>query len=126
MAMPKTLRDRLSVLRQTGGVFTGVPSYFRASCYEVASRRLNVGYEYAGQQLARHLERLAPYDLDEDDWLGRLESLDEAIDGGDREGVMAFLLHHFPRCMALVPARRRDRVVAGVFEYAEENQGILG
>ena len=103
----------------TGAVFSGVPSFFRACCRD-ASYGGSLGYEHAGHELCRHVSRLSPYHIEDCDWEIECDGLDQQIEAGDREGVLAWFVAHYPRCMALVPCRRRRSFIRGVFAMAEE------
>ena len=99
--------------------FLGVPTYFRACCHE-ASRGGDIGYDHPGRELMRHAEGEEPYTADHDDWLDRCNSLYELIRQRDDRAVLQWFVDHFPRCMALVPRRRRQTFLRGVYSMAAE------
>jgi hypothetical protein len=92
--------------------FTGVPSFFRGCCQEARTggRR---GYKDAGWALAQNLYRLIPDELDRDEWLEQLDELETLVRDERHDDVAAWLIERFPRCLALVPKRRRTAVFEG-------------
>jgi hypothetical protein len=103
-------------------VHRGLPSYFRASCY-TASRGGCGGYFSVGRTLAGSLANEIPYDLEEDEWVTEVQSLEELMGAGDDEAAWLWFKTHYPRCMAIVPTRRKDRFLAGV-RSAYEDKGF--
>jgi hypothetical protein len=113
----------------------GVPGFFCACCWE-ASRGGEWGYRGPGYTLSHHLGRLCPYTLDEDEWAAELDALwqiledvaphgfDSADELAEDEEVAARILgwfdEHYPKCMKLVPRRRRRQFVAGVLEAVKD------
>jgi len=119
--------------------FGGVPTYFRACCWE-ASQGGATGYKRPAYELARHLAHEQPYEMGDDEWSAELQELadllmPEAPDrpttpGGlsmiayelrDDEAVWAWFEEHYPRCMKLIPRRRRKQFVEGVYECADND-----
>lgn len=98
------------------GAFEGVPAFFRACCRDVKSRRVEVGYDHPARELVRHLEDQFPYGLPRDEWAERLGRLALMVREHDDASVLAWFLEHYPKCMALVPRRRRRQFLAGVYE----------
>jgi hypothetical protein len=103
------------------GVHGGVPSWFRATCYE-ASKGGTGGYEIAGFKLAAAVGSESPYDLEGDEWADEIDKLKALLDSDDDKPVIAWFVQHYPKMMALVPARRRDQFVAGVARAYEEDE----
>jgi hypothetical protein len=100
------------------------PKFFLALCRE-ASRGGTDGYEWAAYSLAGALAGLGPYDLDENEWAGKLDELSALIDREDDAGILAWFDTWLPRCMALVPKRRRAAFLRGVSrQVVEEGNGI--
>jgi hypothetical protein len=103
--------------------FVGVPTFFKASCSEARLGGKN-GYKRAGYTLARHVDDLLSDVYDRPQIESQLNELadalkiepseDEALEWFDRE---------FPRCMELVPARRRSQFIQGAAQAYEE--GLL-
>ncbi len=93
--------------------FSGVPTFFRAQC-SIASQ--GHGYDGAGRELSRHLERLVPYDVENDDWLYAIGKLERAVADSNDDEVVNWFLDYFPQCMALVPTRRRKTFLRGVYD----------
>lgn len=90
-------------------VFDGVPTFFYALCLE--ARSSEEGYWTPGYHLAIHLDNLIPYDFeDSDSWTEMVENLKQASD----DELMEWLCHYYPKCMARVPKRRRERFLRGM------------
>ena len=103
------------------GVHSGVPSFFRALCFE-ASRGGTNGYSNPGWHLASALGSQSPYDLEEYEWADEVEKIKALLDEDDDKLVIAWFMDHYPRCMALVPSRRCEQFVAGVRRAFEEGR----
>lgn len=121
--------------------FRGVPTWFRACCLE-ASRGGKQGFYWVGRQLASHLADLEPYDAE--DWgheLRRLESLIIDKIPTEQKGIVRilpksrksewtgeevwqWLYKNYPKCMDLIPKRRRDQFLGGFMEHIKEEEGI--
>jgi hypothetical protein len=100
------------------------PTFFLARCRE-ASRGGTDGYEWAAYSLIRAIGSLIPYDLEEDEWFARLDELSSLIEAKDDETVLAWFERWLPRCMALVPRRRRTLFLKGVYRYViGEGNGV--
>jgi hypothetical protein len=106
--------------RRISGQHLGVPTFFRACCAE-ASRGNECTYAHPGYHLAIHLWEQQPYDMDADAWAKETERLTKALDQQDNDGVWNWFKEHYPKCMKLVPARRKGQFVAGVRQaYGQE------
>jgi len=109
--------------RRICGQHTGVPSFFRACCHE-ARRGNRCTYAHPGYHLTIHLWSQQPYDMDDDKWAKETDRLTNALDQHDDDGVWNWFKEHFPKCMKLVPTRRKAQFVAGVRQaYDEERIG---
>jgi hypothetical protein len=101
------------------------PTFFVACCQEAAQGGAN-GYAIAGRTLAGHLQDLNPYRPDEVGWKTELRHLENLLYPPRPEGwrllnpdddrVWEWFERNLPRCTALIPRRRRDRFVDGVYE----------
>lgn len=100
------------------------PTFFMALCQE-AKRGGEFGYAKAGNKLTRALGMLKPSDLDDEEWQACLWELSQLTDANDDGGVLAWFDARLPRCMRLVPARRRERFVEGVRSAAEEDPELF-
>lgn len=99
----------------TAGVvpFHGVPTFFRACCMESAVG--GRGYERAGYHLAIHIANLHQDDYDRvEDFRTRADELLAAIESKDAASIWRWFRVEFPRCIMLVPARRKATFVLGV------------
>lgn len=95
--------------------FEGIPSFFRACCREARSGG-SISYARAGRELARHVEDLIPYDADSDEWAAEVDHLEALIADRRDEHVWNWFQRRYPRCMQLVPKRRRQAFLAGVYD----------
>jgi len=107
--------------RASSATFDGIPTFFRALCAEARRGGTN-GYYLAGQEFTRHLESNMPNDLSEDQWYDQLKELQGMIENENNLGIWKWLRRIYPRCMELVPTRRRDQFLKGLYEYLEENE----
>jgi len=98
----------------TRGRFSGVPTYFRATCREAARGRV-FGYAQAGHSLSTSLTYLVPDDVDADEWQKEVDILEVHLAAQDEDGVWDWFKAHYPKCIALVPARRQGQFLNGVF-----------
>lgn len=106
--------------------FDGIPTFFRACCREARTQRN--GYAGPGYHLAIGLAGMVPYDCDDDDWqeeLNKLEALLSPTDPGklrDDNAVWEWFASHYPKCMALVPRRRREQFLKGVYQALDDDR----
>jgi hypothetical protein len=95
------------------------PTWFLAHC-RTASQGGSNGYQAAGFELTRSVCNLEPYDIEEEEWGARLAVLAERIDAQDDAGVLAWFDRNLPRCLALVPHRRQQQFLRGVYQAVFE------
>jgi hypothetical protein len=100
------------------------PTFFVAACTE-AGRGGASGYRQAAWHLTGSLMSLKDYSLSDEEWHARLDRLEQLIDAGDDDGVLAWFERELPRCMALVPQRRRQQFLQGVVARVDKDHGIL-
>lgn len=112
------------ILSENRGIHRGIPSFFRACCYKAAHASVH-SYADAGWHLTNSLGSEVPYDLNLDEWAIEVEKLEALIVDGDDEAVWGWFLHHYPKCMTLVPARRREQFVKGVRSAHEDGRLCL-
>jgi hypothetical protein len=116
-------REAERVLREEprpARVFRGVPSFFRASCEE-AARGGAQGYRTAAFNLALHLHDLIE-GADEHDRRAKLETLRSLLDEENEDPVLTWFELEFPKCLALVPPRRRRQFVEGIRAAADDER----
>jgi hypothetical protein len=122
-------REAVRVEKQTRktGQHTGVPTFFRALCRE-ATHGGTSNYGRAGYELTRHIgSRQMPSDVDDDEWHVELERLASfacpttesqgtvsMVGDPDVVGVWQWFCNHYPKCMKLIPIRRKRAFVEGV------------
>jgi hypothetical protein len=104
------------------------PTWFVARCWEAAQGGTG-GYAAAGHALAAALPAEHPWELSDEQWAAALDSLGELIGIGRRRlvrlerddaAVWAWLEEYVPRCAALIPRRRRQAFLAGLYRAAED------
>ncbi len=105
--------ERDPMIRRTwlkyDGLDKGVlPTFFRACCMEAEQAR-HGGYKNAGWHLGRHTERLV-------DESAPIDMLRAACRNMDIESVLRWYAQWLPRCLELVPTRRRKQLARGVIE----------
>ncbi len=112
----------------TSDCFRGVPSFFRGLCREARNGGRG-GYKTAGHELARHVGDLVEgYDpeakLDELAGLLFPRRTDDpnkiAYVRRDDDALLVWFRREFPRCIDLVPPRRRGKFLEGIYEAADE------
>lgn len=68
-----------------------------------------------------HVRSQQPYNVDDSEWEVRIEVLCNFLLSGDTESVWNWFGEHFPKCVRLVPSRRREQFVRGAVEaYHDE------
>jgi hypothetical protein len=106
--------------RKTSGA---CPTFFKALCWE-ARRGGGLGYDRAGTQLTHVAAELVAFDTDEE-WTEKLKGLEALLLARDDAGVLGWFDRELPKCMALIPRRRRASFLAGVYREVEEDDGVL-
>lgn len=64
---------------------------------------------------------MSPYQVEEDEWAARVEELANLVTAEDDQAVLAWVEEWLPRCLALVPPRRRQTFLRGIYRYANED-----
>jgi hypothetical protein len=106
---------RRRVPRKTSGA---CPAFFKMTCAE-ARRGGGHGYVWAGRKLLGCAAGLIAADTDED--LTEIyEELTGLIRAHNDDGVLDWFDRQLPRCMELIPRRRRASFLAGVYTEVEE------
>jgi hypothetical protein len=106
--------------RNTSGA---CPTFFKSICWE-ARRGGGLGYDRAGSKLIRVAATLVAYDTDEE-LIEKLKGLEALVLARDDVGVLGWFDRELPKCMALIPQRRRASFLAGVYREVEEDDGVL-
>ena len=109
------------------------PTWFLARCHE-AQQGGTGGYSAAGYTLAGNLPSMVSWDMEEEQWAKELERLGELLaplnhnrpwGPDDDAAVWSWLQQHLPRCTALVPTRRRQQFLSGIYRaYEDESIGL--
>jgi Protein of unknown function (DUF1778) len=108
------------VPRKTSGA---CPTFFRAVVLEAQLGGAQ-GYVLAGRQLLGAAASLIAAD-DSEELYEKYEELGELVYAEDEEGVLGWFDRELPRCMALIPRRRRSEFLRGVYQEVEENPDAL-
>ena len=116
-AMRAATRELTAPRRQ----YKGVPKYFGIRCSE-AQRGGSGGYEAAGYQLAMHVHTEHPLEGTLAEWQNECAQLCDLCRSRDDEDVWTWFADHYPRCMELVPDRRRDQFLKGVYKAYEDGR----
>jgi hypothetical protein len=95
------------------------PTWFWAHC-RTAARGGNTGYHSAGYDLARTLDGLAPDDVEDHKWAEEVVGFAELVSRDDNQAILGWLEIHLPRCLAMVPTRRRDGFLTGLYRAVED------
>lgn len=99
-----------------------MPTFFRLHCHTAAHGGAK-GYFDAGWHLALATPSLLePLDYPEV-VQGKLDELRSALDSGDFREIIAWYEKEFPKCMELVPQRRRNQFARAIVEV-DETRGI--
>ena len=113
--------QRIERQPETQAVRGPCPSFFKACC-ATAAMGGGGSYKWAGHQLAGHVRRLCPWELEEEEWLARLDGLYELVEeGAEDEAIVDWLEENLPRCVALVPTRRRPIFIEGMLQHFEDH-----
>jgi hypothetical protein len=106
--------------RKTSGA---CPAFFKMTCAE-ARRGGGHGYDWAGRKLIGCAASLIAADTTEERY-EKFEELKGLIGDRNNDGVLNWFDRELPRCMELIPRRRRASFLAGVYTEVEEDDGVL-
>jgi hypothetical protein len=104
------------------------PTFFRACCFEASRQNAHghrVGYDHPGYQLTVNLEGLGPYEVEPEEWSKAIDGLVDLLQAADDYAILEWFCEWLPRCMELVPRRRRKTFLRGVYEAAVHNDWIF-
>ena len=105
--------------RHAPHVYAHVPPTFRLAC---RSAQLGAGYLLPGYRLMALVDRLVPDGCTVDQWVSEVSALWQGISQRDDSRVLEWFIHRYPACMALVPSRRYDCFVRGVYQQADHTR----
>jgi hypothetical protein len=94
------------------------PSYFRALC-RTATDGTTGGYRHVGAQFIGGVASIIEGDADDQ---AKLDELAALVGARDDAGTLAWFDRELPRCMALIPARRRHQFLAGIYQAVHDEQ----
>jgi len=106
------MKDREKFEKDHPGASDECPTFFRA-CIRRAQKGGSLGYAEAAYQLIGAVETIVYGDVEG-------EVLEAFTVLTDAEAHMAWLDTYLPRCMALVPRRRRESFMAGIQRWLDE------
>jgi len=109
---------------QVRGIHSGLPTWFRGSCYKAAHGGTD-GYFEVGRKLALALSGETPDDIEWDEWTEEIATLDDLLARDDDAPVWGWFCGHLPKFANLIPARRRHRFIAGVRHLHEREGGHI-
>jgi len=100
-------------------VFQGEPSgacptYFKANIAGAIWNQHNMGYSSPGWHLAIHLSEHVE-DI-------AMQELEKIVEKEDDKGIIRWFKYYLPRCIALVPARRREKFLEGFWQAIEDEK----
>ena|SRR2546427_5550786 len=108
-------------IQQAAGRRTSVPSFFRAGCWE-ASRGGTNTYATPAWHLAIHVDEQIPYDVEQDEWSEQIAKLLDLCGKEDYDSIWQWFVDHYPKCMKLVPIRRKEQFVKGILRAYEDDR----
>lgn len=105
--------------------FRGVPSTVRYVIED--AKRGGSGpharsYRDAGWHFANLVTSSEPDAFDETEWQQEVGKLLDAIGRDDDAAIIAWCVEYYPRVMALIPRRRREQFLRGIYEASEEGR----
>ena len=100
-------------------VFRGVPTFFRALCATASQGGAN-SYREVGWHLGLHTVDLLMQVDEASEWEEKLEELAQLVENDDSDGVIVWYEREFPKCLQLVPPRRRTQFAEGIYRISEE------
>ena len=105
-------------------VFRGVPTFFRCCCIEAARQHYGLDYSNPGYHLMLHLADQSPDEASPEEWEREIESLHSLLEAESIDSAIDWFVDHYPRCMALIPKRRRLKFIEGVVQcWLEKTAG---
>jgi hypothetical protein len=99
------------------------PAFFKMTCAE-AGLGGGHGYDWAGRKLIGCAAGLIAAETNED-LSEKFEELRGLIRAENDDGVLDWFDRELPRCMELIPRRRRASFLVGVYTEVEENGAVL-
>jgi hypothetical protein len=72
-------------------------------------------YAHCGFHLTLHLPDRIPHGAERGEWMQELSYLDKLFEDQEFDLAFQWFTEHFPKCMNLVPRRRRRKFIEGAF-----------
>jgi hypothetical protein len=113
--------EKVENARPSGGRHGGVPKYFAVHCLEARRGGAN-GYAIAAYHLASHVYTEHPWDGTWNAWKQECIRLNGLCRDRDDNGVWGWFRDHYPQCMKLVPERRKQQFLRGVYQAHQEGR----
>lgn len=96
------------------------PTWFVAICSEVSQGGAST-YAWAGRKLIRSIAQVLGSEYERDEGNAQLDELEDLLTEQDDDAVIAWFERELPRCMALIPQRRRTQFLRGAYQDFEES-----
>jgi hypothetical protein len=104
----------------------GVPTYFKACVVEAATRKtlaydpntgksIRADYSHPAAHLAIHIDEYLSEQA-----LNQLSAIPKAPHDERGKRLLEFFLKEFPSCMKLIPRRRRDQFLKGIYNVMDQ------
>src|SRR5205807_1715393 len=100
--------------------FRGIPGFFLACCHDVKRQNVSAGYDHPAYELMRHLSRLEPDAYEDDEWEEEIDNLFQLIAARHDTAILVWFEKFYPKCLALVPKRRRSSFLQGIYQGAQD------
>jgi hypothetical protein len=97
--------------------------YFAFRCAE-ASCGGDTGYDDPAWHLAIHIYHEHPLDISWAEWKAEVIRVNDLCRIRDDDGVWKWFRYHYPRCMALVPSRRKRQFLTGIYRAYDQERMI--
>ena len=113
--------DKVEKSRPSEGQHGGVPKHFALHCVEARRGGAN-GYATAAYHLAMHVYTEHRWDVAWGAWKQECARLNGLCRDQDDQGTWEWFRDHYPQCMTLVPERRKQQFLKGVYQAHEEGR----
>jgi hypothetical protein len=106
-------------------VFEGCPSFFWLMAIQIRNQTISDGYDLCGRHLTMHLLSHMPYESNDEMWLEQLTELEHLLKRQRLDEAIRWFVVRYPKCMALIPTRRRRLFIKGAYDFYCENGGLF-
>ena len=102
-------------------IVADVPRSFEETC---RAAKLGIGSLLCGYRLTLWAQQQIPEGCSPNEWRAEITDLDELIAHRRDQAIIEWFRQHYPACMQLVPSRRLNRFLDGVYQWAAEQQSL--